>query len=354
MRISAAPDLDLDFATIDHPAIDLRTSQDQLTALIAVADAQLAAAATPDVAAGWAVAAVLLRVATGTTVRSQAPALRILGSWMRGDPARQSMFWFVASETTSTALPDLAAALLDADPASVAAVWLGGQLTTGDVQEGILRSLVGSPDPGVRQHCFELLGQHRRLVPPGSIPRPRLPGDALAGMLRAGATDPVSKIRERAIAAAFGMGVVAQIRPEVVACTEDPVMDTRQYALVALGTLDDTDSLELLRRKLTTGADPEIASAISALARRPDGVDHVLALAGDSRPWVQDELVAAVARVSAPLDEDRLAALAARLTHPGLAEAIEAHRRRVAPGGREYGPDGVAVVVRASASANAR
>ncbi len=64
----------------------------------------------------------------------------------------------------------------------------------------------------------------------------------------------------------------------------------------------------------------------------------------------KDKVVAgAVVRVSAPLTEKQIATLAPPLRHPGLADAIEQHRRRVAPGGREYGPDGGVFVVRAAA-----
>ncbi len=59
------------------------------------------------------------------------------------------------------------------------------------------------------------------------------------------------------------------------------------------------------------------------------------------------EVAGAVVRVSAPLTEKQIATLAPPL--PGLADAIEQHRRLVAPGGREYGPDGGVFVVRAAA-----
>ena len=155
-------------------------------------------------------------------------------------------------------------------------------------------------------------------------------------------------VRERALAAAFGRNVVAMVRDDVLRCLDDDVMDVRQYAIVALGTLDDPASRACIVAKLEHGSQPEVASAISALARRPDGLARVLALASDDRPWVRRHLLGALANVSAPMTDEQIAALSRVVIHDDLPAIIDRHLERTRRGGPEHGPDGNWFVVRAA------
>lgn len=79
---------------------------------------------------------------------------------------------------------------------------------------------------------------------------------------------------------------------------------------VALGIASDAASRALLLDALERGEQKEATSAIWALARRPDGIQRVLGLVGDARPWVMPEVIDAIAEVSAPVTDEQLAAVA--------------------------------------------
>lgn len=210
------------------------------------------------------------------------------------------------------------------------------------------RRLATYPRDSVREHYFALVGQHRPLLSPGAIRADRLHPDSLADVLRAGITDAVPAVRERAIAVAIGMNVVRVVRDEVLGCLSDEHERVRHYAIVALGTLDDCESLARIVDKLERGTQPEMSSAIWALARRPDGLARALALAPDSRDWVRQELLYAVAGVAAPMTDVQIAAFRLTIEDERVTRVIERHLDRTRRGVPEYGPDSGMFVVRAA------
>ncbi len=216
-----------------------------------------------------------------------------------------------------------------------------------DIRAQCERRLATDPRDSVREHYFALMGQHRRLLPPGAITLDGFPPEALVDVLRAGVTDVVPAVRERAIAAAYGLGKVKLVRDEVLACLAHAHEGVRQYAIVALGLLDDAETLARLVALLERGSQAEATSAIWALARRPDGLARALTLVTDTRPWVRFELLHAIADAAAPMTDAQIAATtAAMAADDRVPRAIDHHLERTRRGGREYGPDGGVFVVR--------
>ena len=109
MKVYVDPAEDLAFVEIDHPDIELRAPEATRARWLVTADE--AVAAHPH-AAGWAVAAVLLRVAARRPLHDAQPALAAVGAWMREDLAAQAMFWRIVAMAEPDAHPAVAAALL--------------------------------------------------------------------------------------------------------------------------------------------------------------------------------------------------------------------------------------------------
>ncbi len=244
------------------------------------------------------------------------------------------------ARTNAPQLEELFDAIVNQHPEAVA-VAINGSITLGARRAAILERIANDPRPQVREHLFALLGTHRRLLPPGSLELTNVDQDALDRILSAGFADSEHKVRERAIALAYGAGNIEQHRDRVCAlASQDPEQGVRQYALVALGLLNDPESRAQLIDRLEHGSQEESTAALWALARRPDGVARVLALASDERQWVVDELVQAVAEVAAPLSDDQLGQFRERVSSAGLAGTIQRHIGRTRGGAPEMAPDG--------------
>jgi len=133
--------------------------------------------------------------------------------------------------------------------------------------------------------------------------------------------------------------MVERVRDEVLAHVADADPDVRQYALVALGVLGDATSRDVLVERLERGSQQETTSAIWGLARRADGIERVLTLAGDSRPWVKDELLGTFAEVAAPFTDEQIARLRDRVGSESFDKYRERHLARTRHGSPEIGPD---------------
>jgi hypothetical protein len=105
--------------------------------------------------------------------------------------------------------------------------------------------------------------------------------------------------------------------------------NVRAYCLLALGLADDGASRDRLRRAVATGTPREATAAIWALARRPDGVEHVVAALDDSQP-MRNEATGALLHVAAPLGESALARLE-QSEQPELRAAAARNRKLPRP-----------------------
>jgi hypothetical protein len=181
----------------------------------------------------------------------------------------------------------------------------------------------------VRFTLFRLLARNRHLPDPGSL-KPNLPAEVTDAILRAGVTDASPRVRQRAVAYAYGLGRVASVKPQLVSALNvpDPDPPSRAYMLLAFGVLDDAETLALLVRGLESGTPEEMNAAVWALARRPDGVARALAAVEDPRPALRPEAIGAIMHVSAPLTDEQLAWLASTDRAPEARAAVEAYRRR--------------------------
>lgn len=346
MNLHVVDPNDVKFPSVPGPDLDLRVDPDRLRELIRDADEAVRDDARAGARSAWAVASILGRAMLGESWIPEPAVLGEIADWMTGNPVGTHMFWYRLHEFLPGVVPDLALAIVDVRPTAVAWAYAACAVVKPEARTKILHGIAGFRLDSVREHFFALLGQHRRLVPPGSIPTRGLPADVLGDVLRIGITDRVAKVRERAIAAAYGMNAIALVRDEVMAATEDPEMAVRQYALVALGTLDDGASLARLHDRLAHGTREEMTSAVWALARRPDGLGTVLARVGDERPWLRGEVLSALAEVAAPMTDAQLAAVRAAVTTPDLERVLDRHVERTRRGGREHGPDGQWLVMR--------
>lgn len=191
----------------------------------------------------------------------------------------------------------------------------------------------------IREHLFALLGQNHRLCPPGTIDYAKGAEAEYAQLLAIGFRDSNSRVRERAVAAAYGLGLVTHLREHVLALINDPEMAVRQYAIVALGVLDDDTSRNVLSRFLREGSVEECTSAIWAAARRRDLIADVLGMAGDSREWVNNEVLGAFAEVSVPLTDEQIIDLDRRTNSAEFARLRDRHIGRTRRGEPELGPD---------------
>ena len=349
MRIHVLHGEDLEFSTVVAPDVDLRVDPEQLRHLVRTAHVNLRAAHVEGERAAWAVVAIMGEALGGELHPIEPAALAAVGEWMRGNLLGTHMFWYLVHRLLPSAVVELAMAIIEACPTAVHWAFRAGEVAPGAIRASIQKRIAVYPLDAVREHYFAMLGKHRRLLPPGAIPTTDFTPEVLTEVLRAGITDRVPAVRERAIAAAIGMNVVGLVRDEMIARLDDESMDVRQYALVALGTLDDAATRARLEDRLDHGTQEETTSAIWGLARRPDGLERVLALARDPRAWVITELLGALADVSAPMTDEQIAALTGALADPRLPRAIERHLRRAREGGPEYGADGGWFVVRSGA-----
>ena len=348
MNVHVLHERDLTFSAVDASDVDLRPGGEHQRALVADARRRLAEPGRTDEHAAWTAIAVLGSARMGEAYEPEPAPLAALVDWLGEDLARPLMFWFLLYKIAPGVMGSLAMAMLRTRPEAVGVPYAASLMAKGDVRAELQRRVATHPLDGVREYYFALLGKHRRLVPPGSISSEEFAPEVLAEVLHAGITDTVPAVRERALAAAFGRNVVAMVRDDVLRCLDDDVMDVRQYAIVALGILDDPASLACIVDKLEHGSQPEVASAISALARRPDGLARVLALASDDRPWVRRHLLGALANVSAPMTDEQIATLSRIVIHDDLPAIIDRHLERTRRGGPEHGPDGNWFVVRAA------
>jgi hypothetical protein len=214
---------------------------------------------------------------------------------------------------------------------------LAAQASPG-VRRDALASLARHPLRDIREHFCALLGKQHRLLPPGSI-KQDYALDIYLAVLAIGLNDTDSKVRERAVAAAYGLGLVPFLREHVLALLNDPDIAVRQYAIIALGLFDDDMSRNKLGSLLRVGSVEEVTSAIWAAARRRDLIEDVLAMAGDAREWVNNELPGAFAEVSVPLTDEQIAALERRTNSAEFTQLRDRHIERTRRGQPELGPD---------------
>ena len=198
-----------------------------------------------------------------------------------------------------------------------------------DARDRFYRDSAGHPREEVRYALFKLLARGRSLPEPGSLAA-NLPVEVADTILRAGVTDPSPRVRQRAIAYAYGLGRVVALRTELIAALDapDPDETTRAYELLALGLLDDVETLPLLVRAFESGTQVEIDAAVWALARRNDGVARVVAAVEDPRPRVRSEALDAITHVAGALSDEQLAWLSAPERPAGAREAVQHHQRR--------------------------
>lgn len=297
-----------------------------------------------------AVLTVLARAAADDVPALDVGTVRLVADWLvRDDIAKnfhsQMLFGAIVGNERPADLDAILLAVVETQSDATAVVFaLAGFLDGRRVRE-LLERLAAHPLREVREHFFALLGKHRRLVPPGTIRYERIPHDALLSVVRSGIDDVDARVRERAIAACYGLGLAEDVRDSLIAHANDEDVAVRQYALVALGAMRDPESRTVLLQRLRKGSDDEITSAIWALARRPDGVGDALALAGDSRRWVNDQLLHAFAEVAAPMSDEQIAELERKSSSSEFARFHARHLDRTRGGAPEVGPDGRIEVV---------
>ena len=269
-----------------------------------------------------------------------APAVvTLVLDWIQANTVPSALILAALAEANPRQLADTFEQMITAHPGAVATVVNGSVLLSQQQRMSILERVARDPRPGVREHFYSLLGKHHRLTPPGSITLDNVDPDLLGKVLAGGIDDPNAAVRQRAIAAAYGLGAVDRLRARRLPRIADDDIEVRQYALVSLGALHDHESLAVLYDRLDHGIEPEITSTIWALARRPDGLDRVLKLAGDPRPWIENELLAAFAEVSAPMTDAQIDVLRRNVRTQEFALFRDRHLARTRCGAPELGPD---------------
>ncbi|MBK9032914.1 MAG: hypothetical protein IPL61_16850 [Myxococcales bacterium] len=330
---------------LDLPDIDLRAAAPDRDVVLARA-IDGAHGSDNDERGAWSVIAILAMAATKRAF-DDARLVEWAVAWMEGHRTLSVLVPLVLAEQSPDRMPELLTHVMDRRPRSMAFIVNALLRTPEPYRYPCELLVVRHPDPEVREHFFALLGTHQRLVPPGSLDRSRLSATHGADVLRVGIGDPEPRVRERAIAVAYGIGLVADVRAEILAATDDPDGDVRCYALVALGVLDDAATRGLLIARLGSPVVGEVCAAIAALARRPDGVEVILAGLPDPRPWYNDAAFASIGEVATALDDAALDRLATIAADDRARSMLERHRWRTRhPDGREVGPDGRIEVVR--------
>ncbi|MDB4956212.1 MAG: hypothetical protein JWO36_3781 [Myxococcales bacterium] len=280
--------------------------------------------------------------------------IALVHGWMARDLRMATVFVGELASGNALFLEELFERLISEQPSSLVQVFGGSIFLPQAQRDRVIERIASDPREAVREHFFALLGQHRRLVPPGSIELRDVTPEALDRVLRTGIDDPVSKVRERAIAATYGLGAVDRVRDRLLARVRDESIDVRQYAIISLGAMRDEGSGNLLLELLEHGTDKEVTSAIWALARRPDGVERVLELAGDPRSWIEDELLGAFAEVAAPMTDKQIERLGSKVRSPAFSKLRARHLDRTRRGAPELGPDGRVQYVMKSDSTDAK
>jgi predicted nucleic acid-binding protein len=290
---------------------------------------------------------------TGTSVE---PALvPLIAQWMKDQWKEAALLQAILADAHVAQLEDLHAQIVEQCPDVVATAISGSIFLTQEARARMLQRIACDAREAVREHLFALLGNHQRLVPPGSLTMHKISQPALTELLQTGIDDRVSAVRQRAIALAFGLDAVELVRDRIFARLGDEALGVRAYALLALGTLRDAESRAALVARLEHGSQAEATSAIWALARRPDGIEQVLRLAGDPRPWVEPELLGAFAEVAVPLTDEQIAALRAGVTAVEFPRLLDHHLQRTRHGLPERGADGrVTYVIRNPGATNPR
>ncbi|MDB4954543.1 MAG: hypothetical protein JWO36_2112, partial [Myxococcales bacterium] len=266
--------------------------------------------------------------------------IALLHAWLGRDLRMSTVLVGELAHANPESVERLFAALVSEQPSSLAQVFGGSIFLPQAYRDRVLERLASDPREAVREHFFALLGGHLRLAPPGSIELREVTPEALDRVLRTGIDDPAAKVRERAIAAAYGLGVADRVRHQLIARVGDESMEVRQYAIVSLGAMRDQASHNTLLEVLERGTDKEVTSAIWALARRPDGTERLLDLAGDPRAWIENELLGAFAEVAAPMSDDQIERLGSKVTSSAFSRLRARHLHRTREGAPELGPDG--------------
>jgi hypothetical protein len=194
-----------------------------------------------------------------------------------------------------------------------------------------LLRLMAEGEEAARVRVLELAARNQKLPPPGSL-RPDYPAETEDRLLRAGLADPSPRVRERAVAWAYGLGRIAAHRDAILAGLSDADEACRGYCLLALGVLDDPASRARLGDALAHGSAREATAAVWALARRPDGIAAVVASVDDARPDLRREALGAIIHVAVPLDEEALARLQAADRPAEVRAAAARHLARVRGG----------------------
>ena len=286
-----------------------------------------------------AVVRVIERAAGGEAELLDASVVEGYCDWCKLHPKQMALLQAYLATENPAMLARLFDQILDLRPDAIA-IPLGGSAFLGQqARENMFERVASDPRDDLRRHLFALLGEHRRLVPPGTLVVRNVSAEVMDRILRRGLRDPSAGVRERAVALAYGLGAVDRLRDEVLRLASDPEAAVRQYALVALGLLHDEMSRELLADRLAHGAQPEATSAIWALARRSDGVEDVLALGSDARDWVKHELLTAFAEVAVPLTDAQIDRLHDQIRAPDFDSYRERHLARTRHGAPEVGPD---------------
>lgn len=282
---------------------------------------------------------VLARAAMGGDSQLDPEILSSVVEW--GQTRFQGMVLSTAlAELNSGFLEDLLQQVLASHPQALAMVVGSAEFLPTERKDRMFERIASDRREAVREHFFALLGRHQRLMPPGSIASPGITAEALERILRGGIADRAAKVRERAIAAAYGLGFVDRVREPLFLRLDDEDLDVRQYAIVSLGVMQDEKSRIALIERLEHGSREEATSAIWALARRADGIGRALETASDPRPWVQDEILGAFGEVSAPMTDEQIELLRGRLKSIDFDRFRERHIARTRHGVAERGPDG--------------
>lgn len=324
---------------LTHPAV-LALSEGRYDEAVYRTDAELSGPQAADFVVLHILSRALARHSTPLDARKR----ELFRVWLKREDVRNSLFRSlflgpvireVSPATLECLVRDLARDDEDLTPLYVG---LAGFLAPQE-RERALEELARHPRDEIREHFFALLCEHRRLSPPGTIELAQGAESEFSRLLSIGMRDSNARVRERAIAAAYGLGLVPRVHEAVIALSSDADVGVRQYAIIALGVLDDEVSREVLHRVLHGTSDKETTSAIWAAARRQDLIEEVIGMAGDGRDWVNNELLGAFAEVSVALTDEQISELQRRTNFPRFAPLRDRHIARTRRGQPEVGPD---------------